>query len=68
MPGMVVELGLKLGEATRQQEFVGEILRLLADNFKAETTLNQLRIGHFISLRSEYHYWATSNSEISREL
>jgi len=52
----------------REHEIFGEMLRLLADGFAGETTINQLRVGHFISLRSEYHFCETSNAEISKEL
>ena len=40
----VYDLGLTPGKAASQQKFVSEVLKLLATNCKAETTLNQLRI------------------------
>jgi hypothetical protein len=52
IPEIVYALGLRPGEAASQQRFTGEILQLLAKNFGSESTLNHLRVGHFISLRS----------------
>ncbi|MGI9307910.1 MAG: MarR family transcriptional regulator [Gammaproteobacteria bacterium] len=54
--------------STREQEFFGDLLAMLATHVGGESTLNLLRIGHFISLRSEYQYCETSNAEISSQL
>jgi DNA-binding MarR family transcriptional regulator len=54
--------------SAREQEFFRDMLGLLAAHVKGETTLNLLRVGHFISLCSEYHDCETSNVEISRQL
>ena len=46
----------------------GEILKLLALHFNGETTINQMRIGHYIGLKSLYERSPTSNKDISNAL
>jgi len=56
-------------ETTRfLQALVGEILRLLAEHFQGETTLNHLRIGSYIGLKSLYEGRSTSNKDIAEVL
>jgi DNA-binding MarR family transcriptional regulator len=43
---------------------IGEIYRSLSDHFGGETTINQLRIGHYIGLMSLYHRKPTNNKDI----
>jgi len=48
--------------------FIGEVLRLFSLHFEGQTTINDLRIGNYIGLRSHYGTEATSNKEISDAL
>ncbi|MEZ5566225.1 MAG: MarR family transcriptional regulator [Gammaproteobacteria bacterium] len=50
------------------QAFVGLFLALLAKHFGGETTVNHLRIGSFIGLRTLYEDTSTSNKEIAQAL
>lgn len=54
--------------AEQLQQLMADILRLLADNFDASTTINHLRVGNFISLTTEYTDRSTTNKEISEAL
>jgi len=48
--------------------FKKDFVDLLADHFGGHTTLNHLRVGNYIGLRSQYESRPTSNSEISQSL
>lgn len=48
--------------------FKTELLNILAEQFGGETTLNHLRVGSFIGLRSQHGNTPTSNSEIAAAL
>lgn len=48
--------------------FVSEFLGLLSHHFKGQTTLNDLRIGNYIGLKSQYGGEPTNNKEISAVL
>jgi DNA-binding MarR family transcriptional regulator len=47
---------------------VGDVLSLLSEHFKGQTTLNDLRIGNYIGLASHYEGRATNNKDISDAL
>ncbi len=59
---------LELKSTRNVKIFIGDVLQLLAAHFHGETTINQLRIGHYIGLMSLYNRTATSNKDISKEL
>jgi DNA-binding MarR family transcriptional regulator len=62
---------LELAEFQTAQEiqaFIGLFLGTLAKHFGGETTLNHLRIGSYIGLKSIYEGDATSNKEIAETL
>jgi DNA-binding MarR family transcriptional regulator len=46
----------------------GDILQLLGQHFGGDTTINQLRIGHYIGLMSLYKGMPTSNKDIADAL
>ena len=48
--------------------FVGDVLSLLSAHFSGQTTLNDLRIGNYIGLISQYEGRPTDNKEISEAL
>ena len=50
------------------QELMNQVLGLLAKNFSGETTINSLRIGNYIGLKSIYRLEPTNNKDISRAL
>ena len=50
------------------QELMYQVLGLLASNFSGETTINSLRIGNYIGLKSIYRLEPTNNKDISRSL
>jgi DNA-binding MarR family transcriptional regulator len=50
------------------KKLLGEILTALSREFGGETTINQLRIGHYVGLKSLYEKKPTNNTEISNEL
>jgi DNA-binding MarR family transcriptional regulator len=55
--------------ATREVfHFKTKLLDLLAEHFGGHTTLNHLRVGSYIGLRSQYAKVPTSNAEIARDL
>ncbi|MGI9341774.1 MAG: MarR family winged helix-turn-helix transcriptional regulator [Gammaproteobacteria bacterium] len=56
-------------ETTRYvHRMIGEIMRLLAQHFQGDTTLNHLRIGNFIGLRALYEGRPTNNRDIADSL
>ena len=62
---------LELAEFQTAQEihaFIGLSLGVLAKHFGGETTLNHLRIGSYIGLKSMYQGTTTSNKDISETL
>jgi len=48
--------------------FVGDVLSLLSQHFKGETTLNHLQIGNYIGLVSQFEDRPTSNKDIAETL
>lgn len=50
------------------QELLFEIFNLLAEQFDGDTTLNSLRIGNYIGLKSLYYGVATNNKDIAATL
>jgi DNA-binding MarR family transcriptional regulator len=48
--------------------FIGDTLQMLSVHFKGETTINHLRIGHYIGFMSLYKGEATSNKDIADAL
>ena len=54
--------------ALEHKILIGLILRLLAERFGGETTVNQMRIGHYVGLKSLYEKEPTNNTDISRSL
>lgn len=50
------------------QELMFEIFNLLAEQFDGDTTLNSLRIGNYIGLKSIYYRDPTNNTDIARTL
>jgi len=50
------------------QELMYEIFSLLAEQFDGDTTLNSLRIGNYIGLKSIYYSNPTNNTDIARTL
>ena len=48
--------------------FMLDILNLLAEHFGGQTTLNHLRIGNYIGLRSLHGNRPTNNKEIAEDL
>lgn len=48
--------------------FIGQFMGILAKHFGGETTLNHLRIGSYIGLKSMYEGDATSNKDIAETL
>jgi predicted transcriptional regulator len=59
---------LELKSTEQVKSFIGEILRLLAMHFDGATTINSLRVGHYIGLMSQYKGMPTSNKNISETL
>jgi len=47
---------------------IGDIFQALAGDFGGETTINHLRIGHYIGLQSLYNGQPTSNKDIAETL
>lgn len=62
--------GKKYIDITNQevQELMHEIFELLAEQFDGDTTLNSLRIGNYIGLKSLYYGTPTNNTDISKTL
>ncbi len=54
--------------ALEHKRLIGEILKLLAERFGGETTLNQMRIGHYAGLKSLYERVPTNNTDMSKTL
>ncbi len=50
------------------QELMFEIFNLLAEHFDGDTTLNSLRIGNYIGLKSIYYGVPTNNKDIAATL
>ena len=50
------------------QELMNQVLSLLSNHFSGESTLNSLRIGNYIGLKSIYRLEPTNNKDISRSL
>jgi len=50
------------------QELMFKVLGLLSEHFKGETTINNLRIGNYIGLKSIYRHEPTNNKDISQAL
>ena len=50
------------------QELMNQVLGLLSNHFSGESTLNSLRIGNYIGLKSIYRLEPTNNKDISRSL
>lgn len=48
--------------------FKKEFVDLLAEHFGGHTTLNHLRVGNYIGLRSQYEIEPTSNGQIAQAL
>jgi DNA-binding MarR family transcriptional regulator len=59
---------LELKSAQYLKSYIGEILQLLSLHFEGATTINQLRIGHYIGLMSQYKGKPTSNKNIADTL
>ena len=59
---------LERRSAHHVKSMIGEILRLLSLHFKGDSTVNQLRIGHYIGLASLYENKLTSNTDIAETL
>jgi DNA-binding MarR family transcriptional regulator len=47
---------------------MGEMFGSLSDQFGGNTTINQMRIGHYIGLMSLYHNKPTNNKDIAETL
>ncbi len=50
------------------QVFMGEVLRLFAEHFRGETTINHLRIGNYLGIRCYFEGRPTTNKDISTAL
>ena len=59
---------LELKSAQYLKSYIGEILQLLSLHFEGGTTINQLRVGHYIGLMSQYKGKPTSNKNIADAL
>jgi DNA-binding MarR family transcriptional regulator len=59
---------LELKSAQYLKSYIGEILQLLSLHFEGGTTINQLRVGHYIGLMSQYKGKPTSNKNIAEAL
>ena len=60
--------GLELKSTQQVKSFIGDILQLLSLHFDGATTINNLRIGHYIGLMSQYKGKPTSNMDIADAL
>ena len=64
-----IELDSAESATTRYlHQFVGQLLTMLGADFGGDTTINHLRIGNFIGLKSQHMGEATSNAEIAEAL
>ena len=59
---------LELKSTQEVKSFIGDILQLLSLHFDGATTINSLRIGHYIGLMSQYKGRPTNNKDISDTL
>jgi len=59
---------LELQSTREYHAFVSGFLELLAEHFGGDTTVNHLRVGNFIGLRSQYQRAPTSHKEITEAL
>lgn len=59
---------LELKSTHYLKSFIGDVLHLLSRHFDGGTTINQLRIGHYIGLMSQYKGTSTSNQNIAGAL
>jgi DNA-binding MarR family transcriptional regulator len=59
---------LELKSAQYLKSYIGEILQLLSLHFEGGATINQLRVGHYIGLMSQYKGKPTSNKNIADAL
>ncbi len=59
---------LELKSAHYMKSLIGEVLSLLSLHFKGATTINHLRIGHYIGQISLYENRPTNNAEIATAL
>jgi len=50
------------------KSLLGDILESLSEHFSGDITVNQLRIGHYIGLKSLYLKEPTNNKDISDQL
>jgi len=50
------------------QQLMFDVLGLLAHHFNGETTINSLRIGNYIGLKSIYQFSPTTNKDMSQVL
>ena len=56
-------------QSTREYHaFISSFLELLSDHFGGDTTVNHLRIGSYIGLRSQHQKTPTSHKEITEAL
>jgi DNA-binding MarR family transcriptional regulator len=59
---------LELRSTENVKSLIGNVLSLLSEHFDGGTTINQLRIGHYIGLMSQYKGTPTSNKNIADAL